>query len=264
THRHVLAEPPDDWGGRALCDWTRRLAQASWYDARIASVLDVAHTIDQDDLDLEEVADEADLVIVHEWNDDWLINGWNKLRAQRSDFRLLFHDTHHRAVSDPRALGRVNLSAYDGILAFGEVLREVYRTNGWGQSAWIWHEAADTRMFHPLPASEKDTELVWIGNWGDDERTQELEEFLFSPARQLGIRLRLHGVRYPEGVLERLAAQGVEYGGWLPNFKVPQAFARAKVTVHVPRRPYTRLLQGIPTIRPFEALACGIPLVCAP
>lgn len=46
THRHVLAEPPDDWGGRALCDWTRRLAQASWYDARIASVLDVAHTID--------------------------------------------------------------------------------------------------------------------------------------------------------------------------------------------------------------------------
>jgi len=218
----------------------------------------------QDDLDLEEVADEADLVIVHEWSDDWLINGWNKLRAQRSDFRLLFHDTHHRAVSDPRALGRVNLSAYDGILAFGEVLREVYRTNGWGQSAWIWHEAADTRMFHPLPASEKDTELVWIGNWGDDERTQELEEFLFSPARQLGIRLRLHGVRYPEGVLERLAAQGVEYGGWLPNFKVPQAFARAKVTVHVPRRPYTRLLQGIPTIRPFEALACGIPLVCAP
>jgi spore maturation protein CgeB len=36
------------------------------------------------------------------------------------------------------------------------------------------------------------------------------------------------------------------------------------VTVHVPRRPYVKALPGIPTIRVFEALACGIPLVSAP
>jgi spore maturation protein CgeB len=34
--------------------------------------------------------------------------------------------------------------------------------------------------------------------------------------------------------------------------------------VHVPRRPYVQALPGIPTIRVFEALACGIPLVSAP
>jgi len=34
--------------------------------------------------------------------------------------------------------------------------------------------------------------------------------------------------------------------------------------VHVPRRPYVQALPGIPTIRPFEALASGIPLVSAP
>jgi spore maturation protein CgeB len=34
--------------------------------------------------------------------------------------------------------------------------------------------------------------------------------------------------------------------------------------VHVPRRPYAARLPGIPTIRPFEALACGIPLVSGP
>jgi spore maturation protein CgeB len=34
--------------------------------------------------------------------------------------------------------------------------------------------------------------------------------------------------------------------------------------VHVPRRFYRTHLPGIPTIRVFEALACGIPLVCAP
>ncbi|HET7313647.1 MAG TPA: glycosyltransferase [Salinisphaera sp.] len=32
----------------------------------------------------------------------------------------------------------------------------------------------------------------------------------------------------------------------------------------MPRRPYVNALPGIPTIRVFEALACGIPLICAP
>jgi spore maturation protein CgeB len=32
----------------------------------------------------------------------------------------------------------------------------------------------------------------------------------------------------------------------------------------VPRRPYVAALPGIPTIRVFEALACGIPLISAP
>lgn len=41
-------------------------------------------------------------------------------------------------------------------------------------------------------------------------------------------------------------------------------FARYRLTVHIPRRPYATALPGIPTIRPFEALACGIPLISAP
>jgi spore maturation protein CgeB len=36
------------------------------------------------------------------------------------------------------------------------------------------------------------------------------------------------------------------------------------LTVHIPRRPYAAVLPGIPTIRVFEALACGIPLICSP
>ena len=61
-----------------------------------------------------------------------------------------------------------------------------------------------------------------------------------------------------------LRAHGFEYGGWLSNHRVPQAYARARVTMHIPRRPYVEALPGIPTIRVFEALACGIPLICAP
>jgi spore maturation protein CgeB len=41
-------------------------------------------------------------------------------------------------------------------------------------------------------------------------------------------------------------------------------FAQYPLTIHVPRRAYVRDLPGVPTIRPFEALACGIPLISAP
>jgi spore maturation protein CgeB len=44
---------------------------------------------------------------------------------------------------------------------------------------------------------------------------------------------------------------------------VPAVFALHRATVHIPRRPYVQALAGIPTIRVFEALACGIPLVSA-
>ena len=74
----------------------------------------------------------------------------------------------------------------------------------------------------------------------------------------------MFGVRYPDHVLDLLRNAGICYGGWLPNYRVPEVFARFKFTIHVPRRPYRDLLPGIPTIRPFEALACGIPLVCSP
>jgi spore maturation protein CgeB len=74
----------------------------------------------------------------------------------------------------------------------------------------------------------------------------------------------MYGVRYPGSALELLDEAGIEYGGYLPSYRVPAVFARYNLTVHVPRRPYAEALPGIPTIRPFEAMACGIPLLSAP
>jgi spore maturation protein CgeB len=201
---------------------------------------------------------------VHEWNDPTLVARVGAHRARRGRYQLLFHDTHHRAVTDAAAMARYDLRHYDGVLAFGDVLRRLYLSRGWARRAWTWHEAADTRVFRPLAGRPCDGDLVWIGNWGDDERTAELHEFLLEPVASLGLAARVHGVRYPDPARGALAAAGIEYGDWLPNFRVPETFARFKLTVHVPRRPYTAALPGIPTIRPFEALACGIPLVSAP
>ena len=119
-------------------------------------------------------------------------------------------------------------------------------------------------VFHPPVHETQRSGLVWIGNWGDGERSDELEQFLLRPAREARIPLDIHGVRYPANALAMLRAYGARYHGWLPNARTPQVFAQHLATVHVPRRFYRTHLPGIPTIRVFEALACGIPLVCAP
>lgn len=220
----------------------------------------VANSLDQ----LDRALDGADLVLVHEWNDHALVRRIGEHRKEGGHYRLLFHDTHHRSVTARGEMAGYDLSGYDGVLAFGGVIRDLYLREGWAARAWTWHEAADTRVFHPIVGEPREGDLVWIGNWGDDERTAELHQFLFGPARALGLTGRIHGVRYPEAGARAIREAGLQYAGWLPNYLVPGVFARFRVTVHVPRRPYAAALPGIPTIRPFEALACGIPLVSAP
>lgn len=213
--------------------------------------------------DVEAAVADADLVIVHEWNPPELIQRIGEARS-RHPFVLLFHDTHHRIVTDHAAMRAFDFRHYDGVLAYGEVLRRLHLSGRFVERAWTWHEAADTRRFRPVTSDKYDGDLVWIGNWGDDERAAELKTFLIEPVKQLGLKARVYGVRYPEEARAALADAGIEYGGWLPNFAAPEVFSRFKVTVHIPRRPYVKALPGIPTIRPFEALACGIPLVCSP
>lgn len=214
-------------------------------------------------LELERVLDAVDLVLVHEWNDPELVRRIGEHhRAASRKYALLFHDTHHRAITKPEEMQRYDLSNYDGVLAYGEALRQVYSKRG--VPAWTWHEAADTRVFYPRPRRDFDGDIVWIGNWGDEERTAELRQFLIEPVRSLSLRAKVFGVRYPQHAREMLHDAGIEYGGWVPNYRVPEIFARYKLTLHVPRRPYVEQLHGIPTIRPFEALACGIPLICSP
>ena len=205
----------------------------------------------------------ADLVLVHEWNEPHVVNAIPAL-VHAAGGIALFHDTHHRPWSEPEVISRLDLRAYDGVLAFGDVLRDVYRRRFAVERAWTFHEAADVVRFKPLDRP-KDVDVIWIGNWGDEERTEELRDYWLGAARRHPeLRFAAHGVRYPEYALAELENAGVEFRGWAPSLTVPEAFARSRVTLHVPRRAYVEGLRGIPTIRVFEALACGIPLVSAP
>ncbi|MDB6057471.1 MAG: glycosyltransferase [Verrucomicrobiales bacterium] len=259
-HEVRVYEPEDSWSRRSLLAEHGDQPIKNFY--RAYPHLDSVCYRPGDDLEAE--LHDADVVIVHEWNDADLVAQIGYYRKSIGTFNLFFHDTHHRMVTAPDDMRRYDLSRYDGVLAYGNVLRDLYLDRELVQRAWTWHEAADTRVFHPRAQDEFEGDLVWIGNWGDDERTAELHEFLIEPVKTLGLKARVYGVRYPEAAMRALAEAGIEYGGWLPNFEAPNVFSKFKVTVHVPRRPYVKALPGIPTIRPFEAMACGIPLISSP
>lgn len=264
--------------GHAVASWEPRRAwslENLLADHGVGPVVEFAraypeiavHTYDAASPALPEVMDEAvagaDVVLVHEWNEPHVASAAREA-ARRAGALALFHDTHHRPWSQPETIARLEPAEFDGVLAFGEVLRRVYAERFGVERAWTLHEAADAERFRPLDRP-KEQDVVWIGNWGDEERTQELRAFWLDAARAMPeLRFVAHGVRYPDYALAELAAAGVEFRGWAPSLRVPEVFARSRVTLHVPRRAYVDALAGIPTIRVFEALACGIPLVSAP
>ena len=259
-HEALALEPKISWSRDNLLAEQGPLAIEKFRE----TFPDLNSQIYDEDFDHEAAVADADVVVVHEWTEPTLVERIGKARRDGGRFTLLFHDTHHRAVSAEGDIAGLMLQDYDGVLAFGETLRERYLKAGWGRTVYTWHEAADDSLFRPRPEVEKTGDLIWIGNWGDDERSAEIVEFLVRPVDQLKLKATVRGVRYPQHALDALSDAGIQYGGWIANAEAPRAFARHNVTVHIPRRPYVENLPGIPTIRVFEALACGIPLISAP
>jgi spore maturation protein CgeB len=260
-HEVRIFEPEDSWSRMNLLQDAGPDAVSQFHQA-FPNLSSTTYSMNR--LAIPEWLDNVDLVLVHEWNAPALISAVGDYASRNRDVRILFHDTHHRAITAAHELAQFDLSEYHGILAYGRSLKAAYEKRGWGKQVYVWHEAADTRTFYPRQSDRTLGDVVWIGNWGDEERSEELREYFINPVASSTLKAHAYGVRYPTSAVRELEAASIVYGGWLPNFKVPEVFSAFKTTIHVPRRPYTRALPGIPTIRPFEALACGIPLISAP
>jgi spore maturation protein CgeB len=265
-HEVRCYEERDGWSMRNLAQEGKDAPALALQAFRAAfPLLDVLAYTNGDDLK-EFLARElrgADVVVVHEWNPPELAAAILSLKSKLG-FRALFHDTHHRAYTSPREVLRFPLAQFDGVIAFGEAIRRIY-SDGFGvKRVWTFHEAADTAHFFPTDTNE-DIDVTWVGNWGDDERTRELEEFLIGPATaMINRQFVVHGVRYPDEALGRLAQSGIEFRGYLSNLSAREIYNRSRISLHIPRRFYANGLSGVPTIRVFEALAAGSPLVCSP
>src|SRR5699024_2392864 len=116
-HEIIVYVPQGGWsvahllqhqGERAIIDFHKR------YPDLIDQTYDLA------DLDLEYALEGVDLVIVHEWNEHELVRRIGEHRSAHNEYRLLFHDTHHRSVTDSQSMADYDLRHYDGVLAFGQ------------------------------------------------------------------------------------------------------------------------------------------------
>jgi spore maturation protein CgeB len=249
-----------DYGMRPLVDFRRTFP---FVDVRLYQMAPKA----QLDRYLADELAGVDVVMVNEWpavENPVLVEALLRLR-RTCGYSLIFHDTHHRILTEPERVLRAGLDRFDSTVAYGPSIAAWYRDHGF-EDVHVMHEAADVALFHPMPADPATPvdDALFIGNWGDRDRADELREFLLKPARKYKgtRRFGIHGVRYPPEVLESLRRNyGVDYRGWLPNYQVPTAFAQTKVALHVVRQQYMKALPGIPTIRVFEALACGTALV---
>lgn len=172
-HTATVYEPADGWSLSNLKSHygNAPLSEFHQYYPHLRSVAYAG-----EDLDLDKLLEHVDLVIVHEWNGPAMIRGLGRHRSRGRRYRLLFHDTHHRAHSRPQDIGPLGLEHYDGVLAYGESIRQIYLRQGWSRRVWTWHEAADPNVFSPMADTRKQGDLVWIGNWGDEERTREYVE----------------------------------------------------------------------------------------
>jgi len=206
---------------------------------------------------------QTDVVLVHEWNSPEVIRLLGAL-TQEYGIRAFFHDTHYRVVLDTEHRENLGLEHYSGILAYSPSVADRYRQLGF-ENVHVFHEAADTTVFEPLTVP-KTTDVVFVGNYGDGDRSDELEDYVFGPRPSLrNLRYAVYGVRYPPAVVARLNnGLDISYGGWLPNIRVPAVYSSSRVVLHVPRHQYVDLLPGTPTIRVFEALASGACLISLP
>ncbi len=261
-HAVRIYEPIDGWSLHNLLEQ----GGAGWVKAFSAIYPQLrSHFYDPQQLDLDQLLDEADVVIAQEWSEPALLRQLGSHRAHSNRYKLLFHDAPHRSLQQPRPLRATLLRHFDGILAGSDSLRQLYREQSWADQVWLWREAVDTRIFRPAEGEPlRSFDVVWVGNWSHAARASELNEFLIEPLRSLGLHARLYGSRYPQDVLHTLRACGADYGGWLADFSIPAAFSAGRVALHVPRRMHDEGLPHTPILRILQALACGMPVISAP
>ena len=209
-HQVRIFEPGDSWSRENLL----REAGAEAIEAFHRAFPTLSSTrYSLDDLQMQEWLGDIDLAIVHEWTNPRVISAAGEQRRRNPQLRLLFHDTHHRALTATEELARFELQEYDGVLAYGASLKFTYERRGWGRQVFVWHEAADVRTFYPRQREGAPDDVVWIGNWGDEERSTELREYFIEPVKNLRFHAHVFGVRYPEPALRELAASGIAFGG---------------------------------------------------
>jgi spore maturation protein CgeB len=129
--------------------------------------------------------------------------------------------------------------------------------DNWGSPlAGALYCSADPAFYRPSPL-EPQWSLGYLGTYSED-RQPSLERLLLAPAGKLGDQqFVVAGSSYPEQVVWPQNVERIEH---LPQHEHPAFYARQRFTLNVTRADM-RELGFSPSVRLFEAAACGTPLI---
>jgi spore maturation protein CgeB len=122
--------------------------------------------------------------------------------------------------------------------------------------ARVLYCSADPSLYRPLPA-EKQWEMGYLGTYSDD-RQPSVERLLLAPAKAIpDRRFVLGGPKYPAHLAWPDNVERIDH---LPQHEHALFYSRQRFTLNVTRADM-RALGFSPSVRLFEAAACGTPVI---
>ena len=238
--RSRVYEPRDGWSVRTSSrEHGRRRRSTAFQRAYPGAAQRAATTATT--LDLDAALDGADLVIVHEWNEPALVARASASTARaaaatrccsttRTTARSPTPDEHGRATTSPTTTACSRSAS---------VIRDVYLERGWAARAWTWHEAADTARLPPACRRRGATATSSGSATGATTSARaSCDEFLSSRCARSACAARSRRALSGRRARSARRAPASTTAAGCRTIEVPGVFARYRVTVHVPRRPY--------------------------
>jgi spore maturation protein CgeB len=160
-------------------------------------------------------------------------------------------------AGDPEYLSRALVPRFDLYLSFtgGPLLDRLERQFG-ARRTLPFYCTADPEMYRPLEAGEQWL-LGYLGTYSAD-RQPGVDELLFASARRLPqASFAVAGPQYPAGLAWPANVARIEH---LPPPEHAGFYSRQRFTLNVTRGPMRRAGWS-PSVRLFEAAACGVPVI---
>ncbi len=241
--------------------------EAPWYAGDHRDLIDPDYCrleFYSDLADLERWRDEvrgADAVVVGSYVPDGVAVGrW----AQRvSDGVVAFYDIDTPVTLAKLAAGNGEyltpqiIPGYDVYLSFtGGPTLDLLMHNYGSPSAVALYCSVDAEAYRPTSTPIR-WDLSYLGTYSPD-RQPTLERLLLEPARRApGLRFAVAGPQYPADIDWPANVERIEH---VPPSEHPTFYAAARFTLNVTRADMRRAGYS-PSVRLFEAAACGVPII---
>ncbi|MGG5809368.1 CgeB family protein [Falsiroseomonas sp. CW058] len=150
------------------------------------------------------------------------------------------------------------IPGYDVYLSFtGGPVLDLLRLRWGAPAAEVLYCSADAAQYRPVPGVAPRWDLSYLGTYSPD-RQPVLERLLIEPARRApGLRFVVAGAQYPAGIDWPANVERLEHVGPADH---PAFYAASRFTLNVTRADMVRAGWS-PSVRLFEAGACGTPVI---